>query len=123
ASLTDADPAGVFSDYSSIVAWGDGQISAGAIRPNGRGFYITGAHTYTATGNYTVSVLLSDRGGSFTFTSSLATVGGGQEMLTAKGTSISATEGTPFPGAVAFFTDNNPNAMAGDFTSTIAWGD
>src|SRR5205823_1177190 len=38
-------------------------------------------------------------------------------------TPVTATEGTAFGGAVAHFTHVNPNAVAGDFTATIEWGD
>src|SRR5262249_43459398 len=36
---------------------------------------------------------------------------------------VSATQGVPFTGPVATFTDLNPNGHATDFTATITWGD
>jgi uncharacterized protein (TIGR03118 family) len=36
---------------------------------------------------------------------------------------VSATEGTPFSGAVATFSDLDPNSVASDYTATINWGD
>jgi hypothetical protein len=44
-------------------------------------------------------------------------------MLTATGATLAATEGAPFSGAVASFTDANPLATAGEFSATIAWDD
>ncbi len=43
--------------------------------------------------------------------------------LSASGTPISATAGSPFSGPVATITDNDPTALAGDFTASINWGD
>jgi hypothetical protein len=43
--------------------------------------------------------------------------------ITATGTTISATEGAPFSGTVASFTDPDTSATAGEYTATIDWGD
>jgi sugar lactone lactonase YvrE len=43
--------------------------------------------------------------------------------LSGTGINITATEGAPFTGTVATFTDTNTAAAAGDFTATIRWGD
>ncbi len=43
--------------------------------------------------------------------------------LNAAGLPFTATEGSAFTGAVATFTDLNPNSLAGDFQATITWGD
>ncbi len=43
--------------------------------------------------------------------------------IAATATNISATEGKPFSGTVATFTDTDTNAAAGDYSATIAWGD
>jgi hypothetical protein len=42
--------------------------------------------------------------------------------LSAAGQDATATVGVPFTGVVAAFSDANPNATAGDFSATIAWG-
>jgi PAS domain S-box-containing protein len=43
--------------------------------------------------------------------------------LAAAGTTINTTEGQPFVGTVATFTDGDPSAGPGSFTATINWGD
>src|SRR5260370_413401 len=43
--------------------------------------------------------------------------------ITASGTYISASEGKPFTGTVASFTDPDTNATAADYSATISWGD
>src|SRR5439155_12691371 len=43
--------------------------------------------------------------------------------LTSVQPTIKINAGAPFTGAVATFTDLNPNATVTDFTATITWGD
>lgn len=45
------------------------------------------------------------------------------DAISASGKTISATEGSPFSGAVATFTDPDQNAVAAEYTATIDWGD
>ena len=73
------------------------------------------------TGNDTISVTITDVGGSTATATSTATVA--DAPLTATALPISATEGAPITATVATFTDANPNAAVGDFTATINWGD
>ena len=44
-------------------------------------------------------------------------------VLHATGVAVAATEGASFTGAVATFTDDDPNGTASDYTTTITWGD
>jgi hypothetical protein len=46
-----------------------------------------------------------------------------ERAITARGTTISATEGASFSGPVATFTDPDTTATASEYTATIAWGD
>jgi hypothetical protein len=43
--------------------------------------------------------------------------------ITAAGTGVSATEGKPFAGQVATFSDVDTNATAADYSASISWGD
>src|SRR5262249_12514029 len=45
------------------------------------------------------------------------------DTLTGSGQGIAPAVGAPFGGDVAAFSDDNPDALPGDFTATIAWGD
>jgi hypothetical protein len=45
------------------------------------------------------------------------------DTLTGSGQSITTPVGAPFAGDVATFSDDNPNALPGDFTASIDWGD
>src|SRR5207244_393097 len=84
-------------------------------------FQIVGSNTYADEGSYVVRVTISDVGGSTAGTSGTATVA--DAPLSAGAVPVSATEGAAFTGAVASFTDTNPNSTASDFTARISWGD
>jgi hypothetical protein len=71
ANFTDADPAGAVSDYSATINWGDATSSAGTITS---GFQVTGTHTYTHQGTYTISTTINDVGGASTTATGSATV-------------------------------------------------
>jgi uncharacterized repeat protein (TIGR01451 family) len=64
ATFTDGDPAGVPSDYSATIDWGDGHDSHGTVSASGGHFTVTGAHTYALPGSYEVTTTVADRGGS-----------------------------------------------------------
>jgi hypothetical protein len=125
ATFTDANPKGTISDFTATINWGDGTAtSAGTItQPGGAGttFVVSGTHTYAMKGTDSVTVSISDKGGSPASASPTATVG--VAGLTATGTNISLVEGVSFTGQVATFTDANPTAPLADFSATINWGD
>jgi hypothetical protein len=54
------------SDYTATINWGDSTSSAGTIGPGtGSGPYtVTGTHTYSATGPFTITTTIKDVGGS-----------------------------------------------------------
>jgi len=98
ATFTDANPDATTSDYppfglvnepmggfpgsvippGASINWGDGTSpSNGTVtQPGGTGspFVVTGSHTYTKAGSYTISVTINDLGGSTTSTTTTATV-------------------------------------------------
>jgi Kelch motif len=65
ANFTDADPAGLASDYTATISWGDGTASAGTISVSGGGFAVSGTHHYSRdTERAIVRVRIADAGGS-----------------------------------------------------------
>lgn len=85
-------------------------------------FTVTGAHTYTQAGQYTVKVTISGASGKTATTTSTATVS--DEVLKGVGASITATAGQDTgPTDVAKFTDSVPGGDVGRLKATIDWGD
>jgi hypothetical protein len=102
------------------IEWGDGSSSAGTVGGFSHNL-ISGIHTYAEEGNAegTVSWTGSDCGaGSTPFSAAIA-----DAPLSATGVSLSSAAGQTFSGAVASFTDADPNGVASDYTATINWGD
>jgi hypothetical protein len=65
ALFMDADPAGMASDFTATIDWGDSTpATVGTIIANpGGGFTVVGQHTYAVRGDYRVTVTISDQGG------------------------------------------------------------
>lgn len=122
ATFTDANTSRPISDYGATINWGDGTVSPGTITANGNGGYnVTGLHTYGDDGTQSVAVAITDPGSTITVasTADVADI----DTLTATASPVSASEGLPFNGNVATFTDTLASAAANDFAATIDWGD
>jgi hypothetical protein len=60
ATFTDAFTGNPASDLTATIDWGDGTTTAGTISGGNGSFTVTGSHTYTASGSFTVAVTLAD---------------------------------------------------------------
>jgi len=60
ASFTDPD---VFDTHTAVWAWGDGSTSSGVVTETNGSGSVSGSHTYTAAGVYTVALTVTDNGG------------------------------------------------------------
>ena len=77
-TFLDANPSAPITDYTTppggaVISWGDSSTSAGTVslvsRPGGTSpteFEVSGTHTYAANGTYTISIEVTDVGGSTT---------------------------------------------------------
>jgi len=66
AVFTDADPAGVPTDYTATIHWGDGTSTPGIVAAAASSFTVTGSHTFAASalGLQIITVTVCDAGGS-----------------------------------------------------------
>jgi hypothetical protein len=70
ATVTDTNPSGTASDFTATIDWGDGSSSQGNVSGSTGGpFDVTGSHTYSSTGSFTVKTTVTDDGGSTDTTS------------------------------------------------------
>ena len=121
ATFADTVPNANPADYSASIVWGDGATTPGTISGSqAAGFTVTGSHVYKEEGNYATTVLISDLAGT---ASAAGTIQVADAPLTAEAAAIASTEGATFSGAVATFTDADPNGSASDYTASILWGD
>lgn len=120
ATFSDGNLQAPVSDFRATITWGDNNSSAGTISATGQGnFTVSGTNVYAEEGTFPISVQVFDLGGASTTARGSAIVG--DAPLTATGVTIAATEGTPFSGPVATFTDANLGATAADFSAQITW--
>ncbi len=102
ATFTDSFVYGSASDYTATINWGDGTTTAGVVEGSDGAYGVRGSHTYAQPGFFTLTVTLSDAGGSATAT------------------------GTAGVAATPVYTVGNLYASGGsssDYAATIDWGD
>lgn len=134
--------------YVATINWGDGLApTTGTItaNPSTPGQYIiSGSHTYQAAGTESITVTLTDLGG--TLNSTLANAGGAvvpvmtqldpiapvsgmtasvmvADIQLVSTSAVPATAGTPATGELAVFTNPNGPPEPGAYTAMINWGD
>jgi hypothetical protein len=76
ARFTDQSSTGTLSDFTATINWGDGSSSSGTITGAGGTvpYTVSGSHTYTSTGSFTVTTKINDIGGSTTTATCAVTV-------------------------------------------------
>jgi hypothetical protein len=121
-TFTDADPNGTVTDYTATVAWGDGATTAGTVTAAGSGFQVSGSHTYTEDGSYTIKVSIADVGGSKASATSTATIS--EPTISGSAVALAGFERSSATNvAVATFTHGNGAEPASGFSAIINWGD
>src|SRR5262249_26333209 len=110
------------SDFTVNIDWGDGTTTAGTASGSGGSFTVTGSHTYTADGNFTITTFFADDSPDAAFASATtqADIGfGGSEVFSAAVETVAVPAGT----TVATFADNAAGAQASDYTASIIGAD
>jgi hypothetical protein len=124
ATFEDDNPAAAPSDFTAIIDWGDGTMTAGTITSSSAAFDVLAQHTYADEGSFTVTVTIADVApGTGTATATDTASVSEADVLSGSPMVFSAQAGVSFSGAVAAFTDSLTTNVAGDFTATINWGD
>jgi len=136
-----SNSAALLGDFSGTINWGDGttssftsaNVSVDTANPGLIGdvslFDVYSSHTYATAGNYNVTAVVKDKGGSsvavagptVTVTNAFSSPGSG--ATASAPATMNAVEGNSTGTQVwATFTDDAA-AVAGDFSGTIVWGD
>ncbi|HEV3344959.1 MAG TPA: DUF4214 domain-containing protein, partial [Pirellulales bacterium] len=122
--FTDDDPAGVPTDYTATIDWGDQTapttVSGSRITAAAGTFGVPGSHDYALPGTYTVTITIRDADATVTVNATAAVA---TASLIATALPVSATEGSTFNGAVATFTDADGNTNTSAYSAKIVWGD
>jgi sugar lactone lactonase YvrE len=123
ATITDSNPTSTAAEYSATIDWGDGNTSAGVVSgPPSGPFTVSGSHTYTEEGSYTVTVSITDSSNPANDQSTTTTATVADAPLTST-CAASATSLQSFSGPTATFNDANSFGTGADFSATIDWGD
>jgi hypothetical protein len=64
AKFTDANTSATTADFTATIDWGDGNTSGGTVSGSGASYSVSGSHTYTTTGYFTIKTHIVDDGGS-----------------------------------------------------------
>jgi len=125
ATFEDDNPAATPADFTATIDWGDGTgTTPGTIFASSAAFVVTGQHTYSDEGSFTVTVTISDASpGTGTATATDTATVGEADSLSGTPVTFSAAAGSSFTGVVANFSDTMAGAVPSDFVATINWGD
>src|SRR5262249_31646261 len=125
ATVTDTDLITPAGDFTATIDWGDGTgVTAGVVGGSAGNFTVSGNHTYSAVGNQTVHVTLTDDAPGTASASGNSTIIVNRGVLGSAETLVNATgNGALVSATVATFTDTDPTETTGNFTASINWGD
>jgi hypothetical protein len=118
ATFTDTGAPEPVNEYTATVQWDAVSPPEPATVSFNGTFQVSGMHTYTEEGVYTVIVTVRDD--AFTYTA-FSTVAVRDAPLSATGVNIGATEGTTFTATVASFTDAAVLEAPGHYSAVIQW--
>ncbi len=112
------------STYTATIAWGDGNSTDGTVIDAGSGhFQVSGSHTYSRFGNYSVMVTLADTFQNVSQSEQVNAVVA-DRAITAEWMNPAVPGGIGIvSGVLAKVTDSNPNGLLSDLSAKIFWGD
>jgi predicted heme/steroid binding protein len=121
-AVTDPNTQDTANDFNVSINWGDGSFSSGFAEGADGQFSVSGPHTYSAVGTYTVNVQILDKlSGATAVTNASITVG--PELSASSFTGNTAIQGVGYTSTFASIADANTRDTANDFNVSINWGD
>ncbi len=125
ATFTDPETAATASEYSATIDWGDSSATTvGTIGGSAGSFSVSGTHTYTEEGSYSVTVTIADVDDAANTDTANSTATVADAALHAGTFTVPPSTSLGNPTNVSFsFSDDNTGAPTSDFTATIDWGD
>jgi hypothetical protein len=120
--LSGDDSSQIQQGTTAVINWGDGTTSLGQFdyTQGSVQAQITGSHTYTQPGDYTVGIQITGPDGSSTSGSTTISVVPQGIAVTGKDNSIA---GLSFNGTLATFSDPDGDTNPGDYSANITWDD
>ncbi len=126
--FTSANPNATAGEYTASITWGDNTpVDLGTIKEDGTGiFHVTGTHTYSTAGNFTINIAILVVGGTIFLDPITADVSDASIQYTppnapvtkdVKGNNVAP--GKPFTFTLGTLNDTDPNSSPGDFIPTI----
>jgi hypothetical protein len=107
ATISNPDPYGGAASYTAVIAWGDGNTSAGVVSSGTGGtLTVSGSHTYADPVNRTISVTISHVQGYTTTATTTATA-----TVTSSGQGVQQG----LTGGIGFWHNNNGQALINSF--------
>ena len=126
ATFTDANLDASTADFSGTINWGDGNtinFTFSAVSGSGGSYTVSGSHQYTEEGNYNITVVINDDGGSTTTDTGSTTVADAP-LVDGQAFNVGAVGGVAFTNwPVASFQDSGGPESTSDYAATITWGD
>jgi virginiamycin B lyase len=119
-----ADPDDQAADFAPTIDWGDGTSSPGRIEAvDDVGFVVFGIHSYRTFPNQRVSVTVGDVRTGHPAVSVETPVDAEMKPLelTPPDVVLRASEGGPFPGLLAIFTDIRGGRPPSDYSASVLW--
>jgi hypothetical protein len=116
-------PGNTSADFTASIDWGDGTTDTGTVSGSNGSFTVSGDHTYTEDGTYTVTVTLTDDDPGTASATATNTAQVAESDLTVTGTTLPSVVEGPADPVVATFSDPGSPDTTADFTASIDWGD
>src|SRR5262249_56175288 len=123
ADFSNGDPNATANQFSAIIDWGDGNLSAGTITKSATGFSVSGSHAYSTMTTYNGKVTIYGPEDYATAQTSFTANVGDSVLSPDVMTTGLAQQNVAYTGTVVAFADSDRTTSASSYTAVINWGD